>query len=256
MPLKIDPKTQRTGPFARVQVDVDCSKELPTKILVQRRRAGFDFFGNIYYEFVPYFCHCCGTIGHKMEACRNMQKQAEKLAQTKNKQLEKATQEPVRNNAIRRVNTSLVQSVTTRLQFVAATNKEGEQQTSPVESAETPSQITPNYREVEQQSNVERVNSGNDQNNSWQFQKANGRAKKQQQRSAPTDLQWSPGNDNICNKETDHAEPNSDSRQHTGHKDLQQTVSSAQVSSTLPIQAQLERQTLALVIQIWETLLE
>lgn len=40
MLLKID---QRTGPYARVQVDVDCSTELPEKILVQGTRAGFDF---------------------------------------------------------------------------------------------------------------------------------------------------------------------------------------------------------------------
>lgn len=70
MPLKVDPKTQRTGPYARVQVDVDCSRDLPEKILIKRKKAGFDFFANLFYEFVPFFCQTCRTIGHKTEACR------------------------------------------------------------------------------------------------------------------------------------------------------------------------------------------
>lgn len=52
------------------RVDVDCSMELPTKVLAQRRKAGFDFFANLYYEFIPHFCHSCRTLGHKTEACR------------------------------------------------------------------------------------------------------------------------------------------------------------------------------------------
>lgn len=74
MPLKVDPNTQRHGPYARVQVDVDCSLDLPTKVLVQRKQAGFDFFANLYYEFVPHYCHNCGTIGHKSEACRTVRR--------------------------------------------------------------------------------------------------------------------------------------------------------------------------------------
>lgn len=70
MPLKVDPKMQRTGSYTRVQVDVVCSMELPEKILILRKKAEFDFFVNLYYEFVLFFCQCCLTIDHKMEACR------------------------------------------------------------------------------------------------------------------------------------------------------------------------------------------
>lgn len=48
MPLKVDPIAQRNGTYARVQVDVDCSKELLVKVLLQRKKAGFDFFANVY----------------------------------------------------------------------------------------------------------------------------------------------------------------------------------------------------------------
>lgn len=44
VPLKLDPHIQRVGSYARIQVDVDCSNELPVKILVQRKKLGFDFF--------------------------------------------------------------------------------------------------------------------------------------------------------------------------------------------------------------------
>lgn len=70
MPLKVNPNTQGVGSYAQVQVDADYSKELPVKVLVQRKKAGFDFFANVYYEFVPYFCHGCQTTGHKMENYR------------------------------------------------------------------------------------------------------------------------------------------------------------------------------------------
>lgn len=71
MLLKIDPQTQRTGPYSRVQVNVDCSKDIPEKILVQRKNGGYDFFVNVSYEFVPHFCHWYGIMGYKSEVCRN-----------------------------------------------------------------------------------------------------------------------------------------------------------------------------------------
>lgn len=70
MPLKINPTTQRASAFSRVLVGVDCSKDLPKKILVQRRTIGINFFASLYYEFVPHYYHCYGTLGHKAENCR------------------------------------------------------------------------------------------------------------------------------------------------------------------------------------------
>lgn len=69
MPLKFDQRMQRYGPYVWVQVDVDCSVDLPERVLVQRRKVGFDLFVNIIYEFVLYFYHGCKTIGNKIEAC-------------------------------------------------------------------------------------------------------------------------------------------------------------------------------------------
>lgn len=34
MPLKVDPRTQRTRLYTRIQVDVDCSMDLPEKVFV------------------------------------------------------------------------------------------------------------------------------------------------------------------------------------------------------------------------------
>lgn len=70
MSLKVDASTQRVGYCARVYVNVDCFTDLPEKILVQRKKASFDFFANLYYEFVPHFCHSCRTLGYKMKVCR------------------------------------------------------------------------------------------------------------------------------------------------------------------------------------------
>lgn len=44
--------------------------DLPKKVFVQGKKADFDFFVNLYYEFVLFFCQYCKIIGHKMEACR------------------------------------------------------------------------------------------------------------------------------------------------------------------------------------------
>lgn len=69
IPIKVDPKMQRVGPYTRVQIDIDCSMELPVEILVQMRMAYFYFFVNLYYEFVPCYCHGCKTISHNTEDC-------------------------------------------------------------------------------------------------------------------------------------------------------------------------------------------
>lgn len=55
------------GQYARVQVDVDCSMDLSEKVLLQGKKAYFDFLANLYYAFVPFFCHCCKTIAHKTD---------------------------------------------------------------------------------------------------------------------------------------------------------------------------------------------
>lgn len=70
LPLKIDEKTSAIehGLFARVLVEIDLAGSLPERILVKRRR--LNFFVNITYEKLPYFCTYCSSIGHSIEACK------------------------------------------------------------------------------------------------------------------------------------------------------------------------------------------
>ncbi|XP_058766038.1 uncharacterized protein LOC131639570 [Vicia villosa] len=56
------------GHFVRVLVDLDMTKELSYKILVER--IGFAFFVDIEYEKMPDFCHFCSCIGHSINNCK------------------------------------------------------------------------------------------------------------------------------------------------------------------------------------------
>lgn len=57
MPLKIDPMSlTKMGLYSRVLEAVDCSPELPERVLVKRKSDGFEFYANLYYEFVPFYC--------------------------------------------------------------------------------------------------------------------------------------------------------------------------------------------------------
>lgn len=54
--------------FVRVLVDLDLTKELSYKILVER--VGFSFFVDIEYERIPEFCNFCSCIEHTTKSCK------------------------------------------------------------------------------------------------------------------------------------------------------------------------------------------
>ncbi|XP_058781005.1 uncharacterized protein LOC131655113 [Vicia villosa] len=61
------------GHFVRVLVDLDMTKELNFKILVER--IGFAFFVDIEYEKLPEFCNFCSCIGHSITNCKRKEGQ-------------------------------------------------------------------------------------------------------------------------------------------------------------------------------------
>lgn len=70
MPLKIDPLSlKKTEPFSHILVDIDFSTDFPERVLVQKKSGSYEFYANLFYEFVLYFCHHCGTLGHKEDNC-------------------------------------------------------------------------------------------------------------------------------------------------------------------------------------------
>lgn len=65
------PMIERTfGHFARVLVDIDVSKPLKYKVLVER--VGYAFFVDFDYENIPDYCTYCKCIGHHVGICKRM----------------------------------------------------------------------------------------------------------------------------------------------------------------------------------------
>jgi hypothetical protein len=65
------PMMERTfGQFVRVLVDMDLSKPLRDKVLVERK--GFAFFVDLDYENLPPFCSHCKVIGHHVGTCKKL----------------------------------------------------------------------------------------------------------------------------------------------------------------------------------------
>ncbi|WJX74035.1 hypothetical protein P8452_57746 [Trifolium repens] len=58
------------GQFVRVLVDMDLSKPLRDKVLVERK--GFAFFVDLDYENLPPFCSHCKVIGHHVGTCKKL----------------------------------------------------------------------------------------------------------------------------------------------------------------------------------------
>jgi hypothetical protein len=63
------PMLERTfGQYAKVLVDVDLSKALRYKLLVERK--GYAFYVDIEYENIPPYCSYCNMIGHHVDYCK------------------------------------------------------------------------------------------------------------------------------------------------------------------------------------------
>ncbi|KAL6191889.1 hypothetical protein ACLB2K_038278 [Fragaria x ananassa] len=75
VPVKIDHNTleRRFGLFARVLVDVDLSCSPPCELVV-RRSNGEIMTVEVEYERLPDFCSHCGNVGHRVTACKLVQK--------------------------------------------------------------------------------------------------------------------------------------------------------------------------------------
>ena len=56
------PQNELLATFARVLVDLDMTKDLVDRILVERE--GFAFFVDVIYERLPLFCSSCKIVGH------------------------------------------------------------------------------------------------------------------------------------------------------------------------------------------------
>lgn len=61
------------GQYARVLVDMDVTKELRYKVLVERK--DFSFFVELEYENLPDYCIHCKKIGHYVEICKFVNKE-------------------------------------------------------------------------------------------------------------------------------------------------------------------------------------
>lgn len=73
--------------YARVLIEVDVAKELPTSIPV-RCPKGNILTQEVYYEYIPYYCNDCKVIGHSVEGCPrniNQPKDQKRVAKAKGK---------------------------------------------------------------------------------------------------------------------------------------------------------------------------
>lgn len=65
------PKIERSfGHFVRVLVDLDLSRDLRYRVLVERK--GFAFFVDFEYENLPDFCTYCHCTGHYVDICKRL----------------------------------------------------------------------------------------------------------------------------------------------------------------------------------------
>lgn len=51
-------------------VNINCSLEVPSKIFIGLKSAGYDFLVNIVYEKLPAYCYKCEVVGHAAQECR------------------------------------------------------------------------------------------------------------------------------------------------------------------------------------------
>ncbi|KAF6143324.1 hypothetical protein GIB67_039107 [Kingdonia uniflora] len=77
--VQVDSSTlcRNTGFYASVLVDVDFSKPVPNKIMVERE--GFEFCQEIQLGNVPKICSHCKVVGHLVSECRDVEKAIEEV---------------------------------------------------------------------------------------------------------------------------------------------------------------------------------
>ncbi|XP_074266898.1 uncharacterized protein LOC141590190 [Silene latifolia] len=70
-PLFADPATtsKEKLSFARVLVEVDVSQELPSHVVINTPHLG-QYSQKVVYEWLPYYCKCCGKLGHTSVNCK------------------------------------------------------------------------------------------------------------------------------------------------------------------------------------------
>ncbi|XP_074315737.1 uncharacterized protein LOC141651945 [Silene latifolia] len=70
-PLFADPVSTAKSKlsFARVLVEADVSHDLPTHVNINTPHLG-QVSQKIIYEWLPYFCKCCGKLGHTSSTCK------------------------------------------------------------------------------------------------------------------------------------------------------------------------------------------
>jgi hypothetical protein len=104
-PLLIDNTTSKRlfGHYARILVDMDFSRKLFHKIVVERE--GYSFTVEVAYEWLPDFCSHYQNIGHDVTTCRRLY--SRKVTTTPNKQIaqgkkqvpaKKVTWVPIKDN--------------------------------------------------------------------------------------------------------------------------------------------------------------
>lgn len=77
-PASTKPMVDRTfGHFARVLVDMDLTKQMHYRVLVERK--DFAFFVEIEYENIPSYCSHCLKIGHYVDDCKFLNRNKEDL---------------------------------------------------------------------------------------------------------------------------------------------------------------------------------
>jgi len=82
-PLVLDNVTSKRvfGHYARILVDIDFSKKIFDKIIVERER--FSFTVEVVYERLRDFCSHCQTLGHDVTNCRWLYPRKEDMSKDK-----------------------------------------------------------------------------------------------------------------------------------------------------------------------------
>ncbi|XP_074266719.1 uncharacterized protein LOC141590000 [Silene latifolia] len=80
-PLFADPATTEKSKlsFAKIMVEVDVSKDLPTHVVLNVPNIG-QITQKVVYEWLPYYCRECGKLVHTSYTCKKLQSRPKKPA--------------------------------------------------------------------------------------------------------------------------------------------------------------------------------